>query len=97
LGLEKKSCQIIIGKKKKFWLILISTIKIVDFSVNEFYSIRKILLGCSLTLPFLKIVDLSSRNIFYSGWLWVFELIFGLFEVINRFIKVFKMFSRFFG
>jgi len=54
-------------KEKKFLLILISTIKIVDFSANEFYSIRKILLGCSLALPFLKIVDRSSRNIFYSG------------------------------
>jgi len=97
LGLQKKILSNYNRKEKKFWLILILTIKIVDFSANEIYSIIKILLRCFLALLFLKIVDLSSRNIFYTGWLWVFKLIFGLFEVINRFIKVFKMFSRFFG
>jgi hypothetical protein len=63
LRLERESHS----RERKYLSTPILTIKIVDISINEFHSMRIILLGCNVTLKFLEIVDLISKTFWILG------------------------------
>jgi hypothetical protein len=50
--------------RKKHWLTLILTTKIIGLGVNEFYLIRKISFRCSFTFKLLERIDLTSKNFY---------------------------------
>jgi len=69
---------------------MISVIKTINFYIKWFHIIRKIKIKCFLFT--LKAPELEK--IFYFGLLTNFEAIFCVFEGINWFNKVSKVFSK---
>jgi hypothetical protein len=85
---------------RKSWLIPIPTTNKINLCVNELYLMRGVSPNCYLSFPLLEMVDLTLGNLL----IWVdfeifmfFWLVFGLFEAMHGFIKVFRVFSRWFG
>jgi hypothetical protein len=85
---------------RKSWLTPIPTTKKINLGVNELYLMRGVSPNCYLSFPLLEMVDLTLENLL----IWVdfeifmfFWLVFGLFEAMHGFIKVFRVFSRWFG
>jgi len=71
--------------------------KKIDFSVNEFYLIRRVSHECFLSFPLPRMVNFTiGRFFFILIWFWDFEQIFGLFNVIEGIIKMSRVFSGYF-
>lgn len=81
------------SRERKSMLTPILATKIVNFCIKKFHLIRKVSLRCLFTLKLPKNPNLSSERFLilsFLCWFWFFKAIY-------KFIKVFKLFSWYFG
>jgi len=94
---ERESRQISVKRK----ILIIdndSNHQMVETSVIGFHLMSGILHRCFFFFYFPEKTNLIMRMFLDSGWFWFIKLFFSWFlEVMDRFIKMFKVFSKCFG